>query len=106
MKCSKVYIGKMGRCIHEQIKEHDRDIQLSWTQTSATLEQLTATFMRLKTWQLSNTEAQGSLLVWSLLFPSFCTLQDKKTQNKIIGIAGRLKHKQKGEKQQIECKVR
>ena len=35
---SKVYIDKMGRCIHEQIKEYDRDIQLSWTQTSATSE--------------------------------------------------------------------
>ena len=49
-----------GRCIHEQIKEHDRDIRFSRTQTSATSEQLTATFMRLKTWQLSNTEAQAS----------------------------------------------
>ena len=28
----------MGRCIHEQIKEHDRDIPLSRTQTSATSE--------------------------------------------------------------------
>ena len=27
--CSKVYIGKTGRCMHEWIKEQDRDILLS-----------------------------------------------------------------------------
>ena len=37
-ECSKIYIGKMGRCIHEQIEEYDKDIWLSWTQTSATSE--------------------------------------------------------------------
>ena len=34
-ECGKVYIGEMGRCMYEQIKEHDRDIWLSQTQTSA-----------------------------------------------------------------------
>ena len=36
--CSKVYIGKTGRCMHEWIKEQDRDILLSKTQTSAVSE--------------------------------------------------------------------
>ena len=31
-ECGKVYIGEMGRCMHERIKEHNRDIR---TQTSA-----------------------------------------------------------------------
>ena len=31
--CGKVYIGETGRCMHEWIKEHDRDIQVSQTQT-------------------------------------------------------------------------
>ena len=36
--CGKVYIGKTGRCMHEWIKEHDRDIPLSQTQTLAVSE--------------------------------------------------------------------
>ena len=36
--CSKVYIGKTGRCMHKWIKEHERDIRLSQTQTSAVSE--------------------------------------------------------------------
>ena len=37
-ECSKVYFGATGRCTHERIKEHDRDIWLSQTQTSAISE--------------------------------------------------------------------
>lgn len=37
-KCTKVYFGETGRCVDEQIKEHYRDIRLSWTQTSAVSE--------------------------------------------------------------------
>ena len=36
--CSKVYIGETGRSIQERIKEHDRDIRLARTQTSAVSE--------------------------------------------------------------------
>ena len=32
------YVGEMGRCMHEQIKEHDRYSWLSQTQTSAVSE--------------------------------------------------------------------
>ena len=41
--CGKVYIGETGRCMHECIKEHDRDIRLSQTQTSAVSEHATKT---------------------------------------------------------------
>ena len=34
-KCGKVYIGETGRYMHERIKEHDRDIRLARTQSSA-----------------------------------------------------------------------
>ena len=52
-------------------------------------------------------QAQASLHLFGLdCFYYFVHYKTTKTQNKIIGIAGRLKHKQKGEKQQIECKVR
>ena len=34
-ECGKVYIGETGRFMHERIKEHDRDIRLARTQTSA-----------------------------------------------------------------------
>ena len=37
-ECGKVYIGETGRSMHERIKEHDRDIRLSRTQTSAVSE--------------------------------------------------------------------
>ena len=37
-ECGKVYIGETGRCMHERIKEHDKDIRLSRTQTSAVSE--------------------------------------------------------------------
>ena len=37
-ECGKVYIGETGRCMHERIKEHDRDIRLSRTQTTALFE--------------------------------------------------------------------
>ena len=37
-ECSKVCVGATGRCTHERIKEHDRDIWLSRTQTSAISE--------------------------------------------------------------------
>ena len=33
-----LYIGETGRCMHQRSKEHDRDIQLSRTQTSAVSE--------------------------------------------------------------------
>ena len=37
-ECGKVYIHETGRCMHERIKEHDRDIRLSRSQTSAVFE--------------------------------------------------------------------
>jgi len=37
-ECSKVYIGETGRAIRERIKEHDRDIRLACTQSSAISE--------------------------------------------------------------------
>ena len=37
-ECGKVYVGETGRCIHERIKEDERDIRLSRTQTSAVSE--------------------------------------------------------------------
>ena len=37
-ECGKVYIGETGRSMHERIKEHDRDIRLARTQTSAVSE--------------------------------------------------------------------
>ena len=37
-ECGKVYIGETGRSNHEGIKEHDRDIRLARTQTSAVSE--------------------------------------------------------------------
>ena len=33
-ECSEVYIGETRRCMHEQIKKHDKDIRLLQTQTS------------------------------------------------------------------------
>ena len=43
IKCGKVYIGETGRSIHERIKEHDRDIRLARTQSSAVSEHSNAT---------------------------------------------------------------
>jgi len=37
-ECGKVYIGEAGRAMQERIKEHDRDIRLACTQTSAVSE--------------------------------------------------------------------
>ena len=37
-ECGKVCIGEAGRCMHKRIKEHDRDIRLSQTQTPAVSE--------------------------------------------------------------------
>ena len=37
-ECSKVYIGETGRAMQERIKEHNRDIRLARTQTSAVSE--------------------------------------------------------------------
>ena len=37
-KCGKVYIGKMGKSMHGRIKEHDRDIWLTRTQSSTVSE--------------------------------------------------------------------
>ena len=37
-ECGKVYIGETGRAMQDRIKEHDRDIQLAHTQTSAVWE--------------------------------------------------------------------
>ena len=37
-ECGKVYIGETGRSMQERIKEHDRDIRLARTQTSAVAE--------------------------------------------------------------------
>ena len=41
-ECGKVYIGEMGRSMHERIKEQDRDIQLARTQSSAVSEHSSA----------------------------------------------------------------
>ena len=37
-ECGKVYIGETGRAMQDRIKEHDRDIRLAPTQTSAVSE--------------------------------------------------------------------
>ena len=37
-ECGKVYIGETGRSMHERIKEHNRDIRLARTQSSAVSE--------------------------------------------------------------------
>ena len=37
-ECGKVYIGETGRAMQDRIKEHDRDIRLAHTQTSAVSE--------------------------------------------------------------------
>ena len=37
-ECGKVYIGETGRSMQQRIKEHDRDIRLARTQTSAVSE--------------------------------------------------------------------
>jgi len=37
-ECGKVYIGETGRARQDRIKEHDRDIRLARTQTSAVSE--------------------------------------------------------------------
>ena len=37
-ECGKVYIGETGRAMKDRIKEHDRDIRLAHTQTSAVSE--------------------------------------------------------------------
>ena len=37
-ECNKVYFGEMGRCMHDRIKEHYRDLWLLRTQTSAVFE--------------------------------------------------------------------
>ena len=37
-ECRKVYIGETGRAMQDRIKEHDRDIRLARTQTSAVSE--------------------------------------------------------------------
>ena len=41
--CGKVYIGETGRAMQERIKEHDRDIRLARTQTSAVSEHANGT---------------------------------------------------------------
>ena len=42
-ECGKVYIGETGRPIPDRIKEHERDIRLARTQTSADSEQANKT---------------------------------------------------------------
>ena len=42
-ECGKVYIGDVGRSMHERIKEHDRDIRLAQIQSSAVTEHSNAT---------------------------------------------------------------
>ena len=37
-ECGKAYIGETGRAMQGRIKEHDRDIRLARTQTSAVSE--------------------------------------------------------------------
>ena len=38
LKLDVVYIGETERCMHERIKEHNRDIRLSRIQTAAVTE--------------------------------------------------------------------
>ena len=57
-ECGKVHIGETGRCMHERIKQHDRDIWLSRTQTSAVSEHViirSGTRLRLFTETLTGT---------------------------------------------------
>ena len=42
-ECGKVYIGETGRAMQDRIKEHDRDIRLARTQTSAVSERANET---------------------------------------------------------------
>jgi len=42
-ECGKVYIGETRRSMQERIKEHDRDIRLARTQTSAVSEHVNKT---------------------------------------------------------------
>ena len=42
-ECGKVYIGDTERSMHERVKEHDRDIRLTRTQSSAVSEHSNAT---------------------------------------------------------------
>ena len=42
-ECGKACIGQTGRSMHERIKEHDRDIRLARTQSSAVSEHSNAT---------------------------------------------------------------
>ena len=42
-ECGKVYMGEMGRSMHERIKEHDRDTRLARAQSSAVSEHSNAT---------------------------------------------------------------
>ena len=49
-ECGKVYIGETGRAMQDRIKEHDRDIRLARTQTSAVSEHANETG-HLPTWK-------------------------------------------------------
>ena len=42
-ECCKAYIGETGRAMQDRIKEHDRDIRLARTQTSAVSEHASET---------------------------------------------------------------
>ena len=66
-ECRKVYIGETGRAMQERIKEHDRDIRLARTQTSAVSEYANET---------------GHLPIWKEVKfidrdPHWCTRRDK-----------------------------
>ena len=47
-ECGKVYIGETGRCMHERIKELNRDVRLSRTQTSAVSEHANRVFRKVR----------------------------------------------------------
>ena len=64
-ECSKVYIGETGRPMQDRIKEHDRDIRLARTETSAVSEQSFQS--QLTTPDTSHSGTKLSLLIVTLI---------------------------------------
>ena len=69
-ECGKVYIGEAGRCMHKRIKEHDRDIRLSQTQTQTPAVSIKPGIIRSGTMlNLLNETLTGTLEEPKRLFP-------------------------------------
>ena len=47
-ECRKVYVGKTGSSMHEQIKEYNRNVRLSRTQTLAISEHANRVFRKVR----------------------------------------------------------